>query len=153
MEVYRALCSLVQSGSWLGHRFLERIEIDGHQVEGAEAMLVQLGQVGGHVAAGQDASMDGRVQRLDPTPQDLGKTGQLARRSHRHAGRLQGPLGPTRRIELCSQFDQAPAQGFEAGLVGHTDERAHIIALLLSRARFRGEGPAGWRHPMPGPAP
>jgi hypothetical protein len=43
----------------------ERPEVDDDEVDRLDALLLQLGELGGLVAAGEDAGVDGVVERLD----------------------------------------------------------------------------------------
>lgn len=47
-----------------GHGLAEGVEVDHDQVDGGDAVLVNGGHVVRHVAAGQDAAVHARVQRL-----------------------------------------------------------------------------------------
>ena len=61
-----------------------------------DAVLVERRRVVGQVAAGEEARVDHRVQRLHPAVQHLGKGGDLAHVAHRQAGgaeRLGGAAG------------------------------------------------------------
>ena len=55
----------------------ERIEVDADEVEGLDLVLGERLEVLLHVAAGQDGPVDLRMQRLDPSPEQLRDVGEL----------------------------------------------------------------------------
>ena len=57
---------LVQRRAGLCHRRLEWIEVHHHQVEGLDAVRLQLRQVLGLALVGQDPAVDARMERFDP---------------------------------------------------------------------------------------
>ena len=59
-------------GSALGDIFLERIEVDDHEVERRDFILLHLLQVGRIVAPCQDSSENLGVEGLDPSAEDRG---------------------------------------------------------------------------------
>ena len=69
----------------LRHRLLEGIEIDDDEVQRANAMRSQLVEMLGG-APGQDAAVNGRVERLDTPAQNLRKAGDILHLQNRHAG-------------------------------------------------------------------
>jgi len=66
-------------------RLAEGIQVDDHQVDTVDLMLGQLGGMGGVRAAGQDAGVDARVERLDAAVEDLGKAGDVGDGERRDA--------------------------------------------------------------------
>ena len=60
------LDQVVEGGIGIGGGLGERVEIDDHQVDRADALGGDGGQVVGPVAAGQDARVDRRMEGLDP---------------------------------------------------------------------------------------
>ena len=75
MSIFSIASSSVTPGA--RHRLLERIERHDDQVDRRDAVLLERGQVRGHVAAGQDAAVHLRVQRLHAPVEHLGKAGDL----------------------------------------------------------------------------
>ena len=51
------------------------LEVDHDQVDGGDAEVLDPLQVVGLAAVGEDAGVDGRVERLDPALQALGEAG------------------------------------------------------------------------------
>ncbi len=74
-------------GGVLGDGCLERIEVDHHQVDGADPMLVHRRLVRGVVAHGEEPAMHLGVQRFDPAVHHLGKAREIRNVTHRSAGR------------------------------------------------------------------
>ncbi len=67
-----------ECGVGLMHRVDERVQVAAHEVDLAQTVLGERGEMLGLVAPGQDACVDPRVKRLDPAVHHLGETGQLA---------------------------------------------------------------------------
>ncbi len=67
------LDALFEGGAVAGNRVEEGIEIAGDEVDGANTVLLERFGVGGQVTPGQDAAMDGRVERLDAAIEHLGR--------------------------------------------------------------------------------
>ena len=109
----------------LGDGRLEGVEVDAHQVDHADAVLLGGRHVRGHVAAREQAAVDARVQRLDAAVHHLGEAGEVVDRADRDAGvgeRLGGAAG---RDDLDAELvGQRAAELDDAGLVGDGDERA-----------------------------
>jgi hypothetical protein len=55
-------------------RILEGIEVDGDQIDVADAMLILRGGIARIAAPRQNAAMNGRMQRLHPPAHDLRET-------------------------------------------------------------------------------
>ena len=103
---------------------LERVEVDADEVDRRDPVGCELRHVLGHVAARQDPSVDGRVQRHDPVAQQLRESGQLLEPRHRHAlvgKRLRGPGG---REHLDAERHEVARESGDAGLVVDREERA-----------------------------
>ena len=62
----------------LGHGLRKRIEIDHHQVDGADAMFLHRRQMFGIVAHRQQPAMHFGMQRLHPPVHHFGKAGEFA---------------------------------------------------------------------------
>ena len=74
------LDALVGAGAG-GDRLGERVEVDDDEVERRDAELLELRDVLGLAAVGQDAGVDGGVQRLHPPVQALREAGDLLDRA------------------------------------------------------------------------
>ncbi len=59
---------------------VEGIEVNGYEVEGLDAAGGERGHVGRLVPARQQPGVDRGVERLDPSVQDLGESGDLVHR-------------------------------------------------------------------------
>ena len=104
----------------LGDGGLEGVEVHAHQVDHADAVLVGRRHVRGNVSAGEKASVDARVQRLDAAVHHLGKAGEVVDGAHRYAGVCKRLGGAAGRDDLDAELvDQRAAELDDAGLVGH----------------------------------
>jgi len=104
-----------------GDRVRERVEVHDDELERLHPQLVQLRDVVGQAAVGEDAGVHPRVQRLHPAVEALREAGELLDLRHREAQRLdQGGRtagGDQRHAGLVQAADEV----LEAGLVvdGH----------------------------------
>ena len=83
-------------------------------------------EVVGPVTPGEDAAVDGRVQRLDPAVHHLGKAGDVGDVDDRQPGVGEGLGGAAGRDQLDPERGQAAAEIGEAGLVRNTQNCTHI---------------------------
>ena len=127
----RVLLGHVETGDGL----LERVEVHAHEVEGSIRWLAELGEVALEVAAGEDAGVDARMQRLHAPPEQLGELGDLLDARHRQALGLESGRGATARDELEAELVEAAGQLVEAGLVVDGDQRAHSSRTTLVSSR------------------
>src|SRR5262249_5057881 len=118
-----ALQDVVEGGGGPAGRLLEGVQVDRDEVDRLDPVEVELAQVLGVVAPGQDAAVDRRVEGLDAAVQHLGEAGQLGDLADPEAGPAQGPGGAARRDQLDAERGQAPAQLDDAGLVGDGEQR------------------------------
>ena len=89
-------------------------------------MLLQLGQVLGPVAAGEDAAVDGGMQRFDAAVQHLREAGQLRDAAHLQPGLGQVALAAAGGEELRPQLQQPARQLHGAGFIVRCDDGAHV---------------------------
>ncbi len=68
---------------------LERIEVDADEIERLDPVLLERGDVFGLVAAGEDARVDARVERLHAPAEHLRRLGHRLDALHRQADRLE----------------------------------------------------------------
>ncbi len=101
-----------------GHGLLERIEVDHHQIDGDDSVTFQLIQME-FSPSGQDAPVDGRVQRLHSPAQNFGKAGQIFHRDDGQAGirDLFGGTAAGHQFDPC--FAEATGKLNQSGLVGY----------------------------------
>ena len=101
---------------------LERIEVDHHEVDGADLVLLHRRLVRGVVAHREQAAMHLGMQRLDPAVHHLRKAGEIrdvADRSARAGDQLRRPA---RRDQLDPEPRQLPGEIFHAGLVEDAEQ-------------------------------
>ena len=100
-----------------GHGRLERIERHDDQVDRRNAVALEGLEVGGHVATGQDAAVNLRVQRLHPAVEHLGKAGVVGHLGDRQARLGQQLRGAAGGQQLHAERVQRAGEVDDAGLV------------------------------------
>ncbi len=130
------------------HGRLERVEVDHDQIDRRDVVGLHGGQMAFQVAAGQDAAMDARVQRLDAAVHHLGEAGIVADFGHRHAGVAKLLGGTAGREDLDAARGERLTERNEPGLVGNGNEGScdadeiggHDGGILRkAMAEFQGE--------------
>jgi hypothetical protein len=111
-----------QIASRIGDRLLEGIEIHDHQVDRLDLVLAHDPVV--DTAPPQDAPVDARVQRLDPTVHHLREPGVVRDLGDGDALFGQESGGPAGGEDLDTFGGQVAGEGGQTGLVGHADEGA-----------------------------
>ena len=86
-------------------------------------------EIVGPVPAGQDAGVDGRVERLDPAVHHLGKPGHVRDVDDRQPRGGQGLGGAAGGDELDPEGGQPAAEVDEPGLVRNTQNCTHIFTF------------------------
>ncbi len=126
-----SICSISASNgtSGLGGGLDERIQVDDDDVDEADAVALGGVQVVAAVAAGEDAAVNQRMQRLDAPVHHLGEAGDVGDVGHRQPGlgqRAGGAAGG-------DQFQAAPAQPVgqvdQAGFVGDTQKGSGHVTI------------------------
>ena len=125
----------------MGRSRLEWIEVDGDDVDGAQALLRQLLHMLEVGPVGQDAGMYPRVQSLDATVHQLGEPGQLGDRRDLHAGCDQRIPGAAGRVELDAQLLQAAGEFRKPGPVGNGENCPQRLRSPLVRRWLQGTSP------------
>ena len=98
------------------------------------------------VAAGEDAAVDARVQRLDPAVQDLGEAGHLADLDHGHAGLAQGALAVPPVETSSTPVAARPAASSTRPVLSCTESSARRIGRKgIGGLRRSGRGGAAGR--------
>ena len=97
----------------------ERIEIDHHQIDRADLMLLHRCGVRGIVAHREQAAVNLGVQRLDAAVHHLGKPRQVRNVAHRQPGVAQRLGGAPGRNQLHAPGGERLAEIDDAGLVGN----------------------------------
>ncbi len=106
-------------------RLAERIEVDHHEVDRRDPVCGDGGEILLAVAAGEDAAVHRRMERLDPTVQHLGEAGDVGDVDHREPDRGDRFRGATGRDELDPPGHQPAGELGEPGFVRHTQDCAH----------------------------
>ena len=144
-----ALAALVSGRLRLGHLAAvrdgpERIEVADDHVDRLDALLLERPHVLGPVAAGQDAGVDRRVQRLHAAAQHLGGAGQILDARERDVGLGQRRGRARGRHQLDPQLVQPAGERLQPGLVADRHKRSldpHTGSFTRTRR------PSTWRRP------
>src|ERR1019366_1261892 len=115
----------------------ERVEVADHEVEGLDALRVEIGSVDRVGEIGEETAMDTRVECLDAPIEHLGCTGDGLHGDDRDAGLHQRRGSVPRRDQLEAELVQRRRELREAGLVVDRDQGTgtHTSSLCLSTVR------------------
>ncbi len=105
----------------------ERVQVRDHQVDGVDAVGLQVGQVLGLGAVGQDPAVDLGVEGLDPSAQHLGRAGDLGHLDVGDAGLAQRRRRVAAGHQLPPQVREALGQLDQAFLVVDRQQRPHDV--------------------------
>ena len=100
---------------------------------------LELGEVLGHVAAGEDAAVHGGVERDDAVAEQLPEAGELLERGHRDPLVGERLRGAAARDQLDAELGELPRERGEAGLVVDGEERPLNAHGQPSDGRSRGD--------------
>ena len=114
-----------------GDRLPEGIEVHAHQVDEADAVLLQGLQVLRIVAARQQPAVHLRVQGLHASVADFGKSRHVADIDHLDAALAQQFHRAARGDHLPAQRPQPAREIHYAGLVAHTYQCSHVSVILF----------------------
>lgn len=107
----------------LGQVPFERIEVDDHELERAEAPLGELRPA--RLGPGrEDTSEDTGVQGLHSAPEPGADPGELLGRAGLDSGPGQGRASPAGRPELRPEGGESPAELLEPGFIVHREQGA-----------------------------
>ena len=109
----------------LGHRGLERVQVDHQQIDGVDAVLDKRRAVLVQIAPRKQAAVDLRVQRLHTAVEHLGESGVIGHLGDRQAAVGQQLGGASGGQQLNALGDQTSGEFNDAGLVGYGEERVH----------------------------
>jgi len=107
-----------------GHRRLERVEVDDHQIDGGDAMRGHRRLVFGIAANAEDAAMHGRMQGLDAAVEHFREAGVVGHLLDRQSGVAQGLGRAAGRQDLHAVVGQRPGEVYETRLVGDGNKGA-----------------------------
>jgi hypothetical protein len=102
----------------------ERVEVDAHEVERPDVVLVERRNVVLAVASREDPRVDARVQRLHAAAEHLRRLGHRLDLVHGEAELLQMRCGAAARYEIPAEVREPSRERVEAGLVEDGDQRA-----------------------------
>ncbi len=128
---------LFMFGARLRHGLLERVEIDDHQIDVAEPLLLDDRLMPRVVADGEDARVDAWVQGLDAAVENLGKACYLADVADGEPGLGEGLARAAGRDQFDAEARQAAGELDQAGFVADAEQGAGNLAEG-HRSRFRG---------------
>ena len=114
---------------------LERIEVDADEVERLDPVLLERGDVFGLVAAGEDAGVDARVERLHAPAEHLRRGRDVLDALDRQADGLERGRSVPARHEPPAERDEPARERVQAGLVPGGDQRAHSSLTTSGSSR------------------
>src|SRR5207245_10103839 len=118
-----------------GHDVRERIEVDAHQIERADLVLVQRREVVVEVAAREDRRVDARVQRLDAAAEQLRDVGQRLDVLDREPELLERARRAAAGDELSARGGEPAGELLAARLVVDGDQRADSSLTTFGSSR------------------
>ncbi len=118
------LDQLFKSHAWLGGSLLERVEIHHDHVDRLDAVLGDGTDVRRNLAAMQNASMNFRMQRLDPAVEHFREAGEFGDVFNGDAGIAQQLGRASGGDEFDAEAGELAREVDEAGLVGDAKDGA-----------------------------
>ena len=112
----------IKAGCRVRRGLHEGVEVDHHDVDEAEAVPGQRGEIVRTIASGEDAAVQGRMQRLHPTVHHLGEAGDRRDVGHRQAGVGEGLRGAAGRHQFEAARDESATQFHDSGLVRYAQK-------------------------------
>ena len=113
----------VEGGAGAG-RLFERIKIGRHHVDAVDAMIFHVLDVGGQIAAGQDAAENKRMKSLHPAAEDVRKLGDVGNFDDGNARVAEHLRRARARQNLPAQSHESLAEFKRSRLVGHRNKRS-----------------------------
>ena len=120
----------------------ERVQVRHHEVDGVDAVRLEVGLVLGLGAVGQDAAVDLRVEGLDAPAQHLGRAGHLGDLGVRDAGLGQPGRGVAAGHQLPAQVREALGQLDQPLLVVDGQQCPHDVISSSAPSLVARRGPA-----------
>ncbi len=107
----------------------ERVQVHHHEIDEANPVALDGGQIVGAGAAREDAPVNGRMEGLDPPVEHLGEAGDVRDAPDRQARVGEGTGGPSGRDELGAKPLEALAKGRQTALVRDAEDGAAEFTL------------------------
>ena len=140
------LVDAVDAGADLGR---EGLDVDDDEVDQADAVLDELGELRRVVASGEDAGVDGGVEGLDLAADERRDLGQVADARDLDALACEVLACAVGRVDLDAEPEQLAGQRREAVAARDRDEGSHAACLRPVRLGFgtgvRAQGRGGTR--------
>ena len=115
----------------------ERVQVAHDELDGRDALGLEVGAVTVVPEIGEQATVNARVQRLHPAVEHLGSAGDVLDGRHRDARLRQLGGRLPRRHELEAEVDEPACELDEARLVVHREQGALHVAHFPSSSRAR----------------
>ena len=106
-----------------GDGFLERVEVNDHEVDGLDPVGLHRLAVGGEVAPGEDTAMDRGMQRLDPPVHHFRVAGDVRNVSRFEPRVGERPRGAAARHQRDAALGQRRGEFHQPRLVGNREQR------------------------------
>jgi len=135
------LDGLVDGHQASADRRRERLHVDGHDVDRADALRFEFGKLLGHVAAGQDAGVHRRMEGLDLPTDERRDLGQVADAADLHAIGREGLASAVGGHDLHPERLQAAGEGRDTVSIGDGQQGSHDGRFLPSRRGSAGATP------------
>ena len=120
-----------------GRRLLERVEVDAHEVDELDPVLLRRDHVRRVVAASEQAGVELRVQRLDAPAHDLREAREVVDRADLEPGGLERLGGAPGGDDLDAEVGEPLRELDDPRLVRHGEHRAADPDLAWLRHRRR----------------
>ena len=114
----------------LGHRLAKRIEVDGDEVDGRDAVLLEGALVARVAAARQQPAVHLGMQRLHAAVHHFGEAGHPLDGEDGDAALPQRLGGAAGGHDLVAQGDQRPRELDDATFVGDGEQRPHQSSAM-----------------------
>ena len=114
---------------------LERVQVDAHEVERLDAMLLEHREILRKPAPGEDSRVDSRVERLHAPAEHLGKARDVLDLRHRKSSLLECLRRAPARDELVAEIHEPLRERRETRLVVDGDQRAHSSLTTFGSRR------------------
>src|SRR5213594_1679168 len=132
------------------HGLLERIERRDDEVDWGNSMLLERGEMLGHIPAGEEPSVDSRMERLDPTVEHFREPGDVRHLSHRYPGLAEELRGAPGRENLDAERGERLGERDDPGLVVDADQSPADLHRMITLRPTTSRRPSAKRRTASG---
>ena len=116
---------VVERDAGLADGCFKWIEVHGEQWDRGDLMRIECGLVLRQIEPGQQTTMNGRMEGLDTSVQNLRKPCHIGDRDHGNARPFQRRMGAAGRDDLPAKIDQPARKCLNPGFVVNAQQRSH----------------------------